>query len=230
MTKSNNLRAFLVIATWLFFPFSFAEAGEEVEEQLLAGVFPESCNFSGKFLQQKTVEGLPVPLKSHGDFFYSCDLGLVWRTVSPFEEAILYINSSNNYRADEDGQLQPLSGIARYIMSSVFVKLLNGDTDYFLDAFTVSEADGGSVLLHPESDYMKKGLERIAFAKTTDEELGITLSIKVTDATGQITSVHIDQIDEFEIEGKRNAYEKCESLYRDNVNLCRVLRSPTSIR
>ncbi|WP_414829110.1 outer membrane lipoprotein carrier protein LolA [Alteromonas sp. H39] len=230
MIRNSVLCIVLVVAGWVGAPFSYAEEGETHEEALLASVFPQSCHFSGKFVQQKTMEGLPVPLTSDGDFFYSCDLGLVWRTVTPFEEAILYVNSSNNYRIDESGELQPLSGIARYIMSSVFVKLLNGDTDYFLDAFSVSEADGESVLLTPESDYMKKGLDRILFEKSNDDELGITLGIKVTDATGQVTSVNIDQIKEFDAEGKRDAFEKCESLYPENEELCRVLRSPTSIR
>lgn len=230
MIKSRLLFVFLVVVGCLTAPFSHAEEVATREEQLLASVFPQSCHFSGKFVQQKTVEGLPVPLSSDGDFFYSCELGLVWRTVAPFEEAILYVNSSNNYRMDESGELQPLSGIARYIMSSVFVKLLNGDTAYFLDAFSVSEADAGAVMLEPESDYMKKGLERILFEKNTDDELGITLGIKVTDATGQVTSVNIDQIEEFDAEGKRDAFEKCEALYQENEDLCRVLRSPSSIR
>ena len=32
------------------------------EEQLLSSMFPSGCHFSGQFSQQKSMQGLPVPL------------------------------------------------------------------------------------------------------------------------------------------------------------------------
>ncbi len=211
-----------------------AETSREVEdkateEQLLSSMFPSGCHFSGQFSQQKSMQGLPVPLKSAGDFYYSCDLGLVWHTSEPFSEAILYVNSTNNFRAEDDGTLTPLSGVARYIMSNIFVRLLKGDTGYFTDEFAVTKEPDDTLLLIPESEMMRKGLEatRIAKSGTGDgDALQPAVTIKVTDATGQNTQVLIDQIEEYSFEGKRKAWEQCETLYSGKTNWCRVLLSP----
>lgn len=208
-------------------PRSLATEDVTNEKTLLAGLFPTSCHFSGHFLQHKNVEGLPLPLKSTGDFFYSCDLGLVWSTTAPFRDAILYVNRAKNYRVDEQGVLTPLTGIARYIMSNVFVRLLNGDADYFAEEFAISLADDNVVALKPESDFMKKGIESIRFKKVNDTEHGTSLFIDVTDATGQITRVSIDQIRDYDIDGKRHAFDQCETLYADTTDWCQVLRSPS---
>ncbi|QJR80935.1 outer membrane lipoprotein carrier protein LolA [Alteromonas pelagimontana] len=198
------------------------------EESLLNDIFPEQCHFSGHFTQQKNVEGLPVPLKSDGDFFYSCNLGLIWHTRSPFEETILYVNSANNYRVEENGSLSPLTGVTRYIMSHVFVRVLQADTDYFVEEFAISQTqDNESVELKPESEFMKKGLQSIRFKKAEDAKAGVSLMVSVLDATGQVTDVNINNIEAYNIEGKRRAFEQCEQLYADNRQWCQILRSPS---
>ena len=208
-------------------PLAMADENGTAEEQLLASVFPSGCNFSGQFNQQKAMQGLPVPLNSNGDFFYSCDLGLVWHTSEPFSEAVLYVNSTNNFRAEDDGALTPLSGVARYVMSNIFVRLLKGDTGYFTDEFAISQEDAGDLVLLPESEMMRKGLQAIRISKTGDDTTPMAVSIKVTDASGQDTQVRIDNIQEFDFEGKRNAYEQCLEQYSDKTNWCQVLRSPS---
>ncbi|NMH60674.1 outer membrane lipoprotein carrier protein LolA [Alteromonas ponticola] len=216
----------LLVSSWLS-----ADEGNADEKALLTDLFPSKCHFSGQFTQTKAVAGLPVPLKSNGDFFFSCDLGLIWRTHEPFNEAILYVNSTNNFRVNEDGSLASLTGVTRYIMSNVFVKLLKGDAAYFIDEFAISQADDdASITLTPQSDFMKKGIQHIRFNKSESEDLGITLFVDVMDATGQATHVSIDTIVHYDIEGKRRAFEQCEKLYSQHTDWCQVLRSPSRVR
>ncbi|MBU3020487.1 outer membrane lipoprotein carrier protein LolA [Aestuariibacter sp. A3R04] len=196
------------------------------DEALLASVFPSGCHFSGQFTQKKAIEGLPVPLMSTGDFYYSCDLGLVWHTSEPFKDAILYVNGSNNFRADETGALTPLTGTTRYIMSNIFVRLLKGDTQYFTEEFAISPADDNAIVMRPHSDMMRRGLDSIHIQKKDTAEAGVSLDIAITDATGQLTSVSIADINEYAFEGKRSAYEQCQTLYSDTATWCQVLRSP----
>lgn len=211
----------------LFSHSVLADSQIEDEKKLLADIFPTTCHFSGQFLQQKRIEGLPVPLRSDGDFFFSCDLGLIWSTQSPFKDALLYVNASRNYRINERGEIEPLSGIAHYSMSKIFLRLLRGDTDYFANEFAVSEVpETGVIELRPESGFMQKGIERIDFKKNQSLEHGVSLQVNVVDATGQVTQVSIDKITEHEIEGKRNAFEQCEKLYPSTSKWCEVLRSP----
>ena len=196
------------------------------EAELLTSIFPSGCHFSGHFKQSKAMQGLPAPLTSKGDFYYSCDLGLVWHTSEPFSEAILYINGIKNFRADDDGNLVPLSGVAKYIMSNIFVRLLKGDTSYFTEEFAISQEEQGNLLLLPESETMQRGLKAIRISKHGDTSSPLAVSINVTDTTGQGTSVIIDNIQEYGFEGKRQAYEQCLDLYADKTNWCQVLRAP----
>ena len=197
------------------------------EAPLLAEIFPSNCHFSGRFSQHKTIKGVPAPLTSTGDFFYSCSLGLVWHTQTPFTEAILYVNNSNNFKVNSNGDLSPLSGITRYIMSNIFVRLLKGDADYFTEEFAISRgSQPGTVILRPESEYIRKGLDTISINKTTDQNEEVTLNIEVLDDSGQHTNVVISAVEQFNLDGKRAAYEQCKALYSD-TSWCQVLRSPT---
>ena len=202
-----------------------AHGTENESEALLATVFPSGCHFSGQFMQKKALDGLPVPLMSTGDFYYSCDLGLVWHTNEPFKDAILYVNGSNNFRADETGALTPLTGTTRYIMSNIFVRLLKGDTSYFTEEFAISPAEDNAIVMRPHSDMLRRGLDNIHIKKEA-AEVGVSLEIAITDATGQLTSVNITDINEYAFEGKRSAYEQCQTLYADTATWCQVLRSP----
>ena len=101
-----------------------AEDASDTEKKLLTDIMPNSCNFSGQFVQKKAIKGLPIPLQSNGEFFFSCDLGLIWRTSSPFEEALLFANGATHFRIDEHGEHAPLSGMVRYSMSRIFIRLL----------------------------------------------------------------------------------------------------------
>lgn len=208
--------------------YAKANANQPDEAALLAGIFPSGCHFSGRYSQQKTIQGVPVPLISTGDFYYSCDLGLIWHTKTPFDEAILYVNSSNNFKAEADGTLAPLSGTTRYIMSNIFVRLLKGETSYFTDEFTISKGKhNGMVELQPESDYIRQGLNVITVQKNTSQTEDTVLEISVIDASSQLTEVAISDIKQYDISGKRAAFAQCEALYSDMPDWCQVLRFPS---
>lgn len=200
---------------------------DATEAELLAGMFPHSCHFSGNFIQQKNIKSLPIPIKSSGDFFFSCDFGLVWNTSAPIQEALLYVNARKNYRVDERGEIEPLSGAARYAMSKVFLRLLKGDTEYFADEFAVSAApDNAGLILVPESEFMKKGINQIQIAKHGATQSDLLLNINIQDTTGQNTVVTIDSIREYAIDNKQAAFEQCETIYPGPGDWCRILRSP----
>ena len=196
------------------------------EEQLLSAIFPPSCHFSGQFQQQKHVEGIAFPLVSSGDFFYSCDLGLVWNTQKPFQDAMLYANASASFRVNEQGEIEPLTGTARYIMSSVFIRLLEGDTAYFAEEFDVSfDSATGTTVLIPNGEFMRRGLQQIAVQKTPHENQQVSLHTTITDITGQNTVIRITETDNYLIDGKKAAFEECQKLYPSPLKWCRVLRS-----
>lgn len=215
--------------------FSFeSKASEDVsqlsvsaEKQLLSAVFPKTCHFSGLFVQKKEIQGLAFPLQSSGDFLFSCDLGLIWNTTAPFNEALLYANAKTNYKVDEHGNIEEMSGTTRYVMSRFFLRLLNGDADYFAQEFKVTlTEDGSGTILTPESDFMKKGIEGILIENFNPDEKALSLNVKITDATGQATHITIKSIVEYSLDGRTEAYKQCKVLYPNPSKWCRLLRSP----
>ncbi|MGS2718091.1 LolA family protein [Eionea flava] len=195
------------------------------ERQLLASISPAACHFSGKFSQQKNTQGLGFPLRSHGDFFFSCDLGLVWNTIAPFEEVMLYINSTTSYRASKDGGVERMSGMIRYAIAKIFLKILSGDTKYFSNEFSVILV-GDGVELKPENDFLKKGIKQVFITKGSNVETGTSLRIDIEDAVGQHSQINIVDIIEYSIEGRQEAYQQCQRLYLTLFEWCSVLRYP----
>ena len=204
-----------------------ANDATDIEKRLLADIFPTSCHFSGQFSQQKDIRGIPMPLRSGGNFFFSCDLGLVWSTTSPFEEALLYTDAITNFRADDKGNIELLSGVVRHSVSKIFLRLLKADTDYFADEFSVQLVGKNKVIeLIPESGLMKKGIERIHIKQHENDKHGMSLNIRIKDMRGQMTQVNIEHITKYVIKGKKEAFDQCEKLYPKPLQWCGVLLSP----
>ena len=196
------------------------------EEQLLAAMLPPSCHFSGKFQQQKHIQGLDVPLISSGDFFYSCDFGLVWNTQAPFQDALLYVNTNASYRVDAQGDIEPLTGTARYIMSNVFIPLLQGDTAYFAEAFDVTHDEAmDATRLTPVSEFMRKGLQQVLINRPSVKTQAHTLDATITDVAGQDTIIKISATKQYNLGSKKAAYKQCQQLYPAPLEWCRVLYS-----
>ena len=198
------------------------------EQELLRDILPSSCDFTARFEQSKQVKGIPLPLKSNGEFLYSCRLGLIWNTVYPFYETLLISNRKHSFRMDEDGELLPLQGAVQFGMSRVFMRLLKGDIDYFADEFSVQKAlDNNATRLTPESKFMKKGLAFIDVQKTEREETGVSLTIEIQDVMGQVSIIDIHKISEAtNVDSRLQAYEYCQTVYKATPKWCRILRTP----
>ena len=197
------------------------------EQDILKEAFPSICHFSGNFEQKRQSKGLPIPLNSSGNFYYSCDLGLIWNTESPINDVLLYVNATTNFRVNENGDIESLSGAVRYAMSRIVLRLMRGDIAYFASEFEVSRSEEeGSILLLPESTFMKKGIKSIQLNKTMENSSDTKLLITIRDLNEQNTSIEIKDIAEYRFEGERKAFEQCELLYPQPSLWCRVLRSP----
>ncbi|MFC3095366.1 outer membrane lipoprotein carrier protein LolA [Alteromonas sediminis] len=201
----------------------------QAESTQLAQIFPTSCHFSGTFTQNKHIEGISFPLQSEGDFYFSCNFGLVWNTITPFPEALLYANARMNYRVDEQGKIEEMPSTTRYVMSQFFLRLLKGDAEYFENEFSVSALqENQGTLLVPKSDFMKRGLKHIKVNKRllSDSANSVQLDIEISDATNQVTHIVISDILEYEIEDRQAAVEQCLELYPRPLQWCRLMRSP----
>lgn len=217
----------LLLVTKFFSVSAMSQENTKQEEiSLLKDILPSTCHFTGQFVQEKEITGLPIPISSIGDFFYSCGLGLIWNSSTPVEEVLLFVNANTHFRIDEQGKIEPLSGKVRYGMSRIFLRLLKGDNEYFADEFAVSLLENGVTQLVPESSFMKKGIDSIQIIKNQNTEGGISLKISIFDTTGQATKVSINKIKEYAFDSKQAAFDQCELIYQKPKQWCRMLRSP----
>ncbi|MEM0912920.1 MAG: outer-membrane lipoprotein carrier protein LolA [Pseudomonadota bacterium] len=231
MNRSKTALSSFLIATCFWMVFSSAviaskEAG--TEQTLLQDVLPNVCSFTGQFKQTKNMQGVPVSLKSDGDFLYSCRLGLIWNTTVPFNETLLVSHRRSSFRIDENGRVSSLQGALRYSMSKIFMRLLKGDEDFFAREFAIQKtADNGITELRPESDFMKKGIEVIRISKIEDEETGITLNIEILRADEQSSTIDIFNLTEAtHVESRAQAFKYCETVYQSTTKWCKILRQP----
>lgn len=204
---------------------SIANPHERSNKQaLLAEVFPNVCVFSGTFVQEKWLDGLEKPLRTHGDFFFSCKYGLVWNTVQPIKEVFLYADPTKSFRVDERGRMLRPSGGALYAMSRIVFRILEGDVKYFAKDFELSRDASGALLLVPRSKYMRRGLKQIHIQRIFNEQAVDSIRLKIIDSVDQSTQVVIDNIKDYPIDSWQKSYEKCKALYPISKEWCVALR------
>lgn len=193
------------------------------KKALLRSVMPTACHFSGDFIQNKKIQGLSAPLISDGEFFFSCDIGIIWQTQSPFAEALIYSHYFN-YRVSGDA-IEKLTSLTHYGMSKIMLKMLNGDVDYFAESFSVGSLIDGELSLSPQSKFMKKAIDKIVLQKTQVDD-SISLLVNIHDKSQQLTKITIDNLVEYDLENKQVARRQCEKNHADKEVLCEILHYP----
>lgn len=109
--------------------------------QISAAELPEtadaSCVYSGRFEQNKFLKGLDDPVQSTGAFFYHCEQGVIWKTLTPIEEALILSKTGTNYKVTEG---EPISLTSK--QSGTLSQLMNGliglDSAYLGEQFSIS--------------------------------------------------------------------------------------------
>ena len=98
----------------------------------------------GRFEQQRFLQGFRGPLKSSGTFVLSPGLGLIWRTVAPFE--LTTVMSPAGLLQEVDGRETMRMPAARIpFMSKLYDMLgdaLTGDWEGLSSAFKMTREDG----------------------------------------------------------------------------------------
>jgi hypothetical protein len=226
--KVLKLRVLKVLLFCCFFALSVTSIADSQErsnkQALLAEVFPNACVFSGTFVQEKWLDGLENPLRTQGDFFFSCKYGLVWNTVQPIKEVFLYADSTKSFRVDERGRMLRPSGGALYAMSRIVFRILEGDVEYFSKDFELSRDASGALLLVPRSKYMRRALKQIHIQRIFNDQAGDSIRLRIIDKVEQSTQVVIDNINDYPIDSWQKSYEKCKALYPTSKEWCVALR------
>lgn len=204
--------------------FSWAQDDNESTKRLLTIYMPEHCAMSGQFEQKKQLPSLPIPIVSQGDFFFYCELGVVWRTVEPFEDILIYTPHNRYFRIDDKSKVSSLNGLVHHNIAKILLAMLSGDKDFFIEKFSITQTEEDSALaLEPKSQWLKKGINKITLRKTIPTNV---VQLIIHSASSEVTMLSIVDVNNRSVSAKSAAFDACvESMLAKQA--CEVLRYPS---
>ncbi len=122
----------------------------------IASKIPETKITEGAFRQEKRLRFLKKPLSSQGKFLYEQNKGVLWKTETPIESAVLIKESQ--LITEQGGQALPPA------FGGVFKSLLSGDVVRLNADFEVTgteQKDAWEIRLIPKDEMMKKVIGEI---------------------------------------------------------------------
>ncbi|WP_299877613.1 outer membrane lipoprotein carrier protein LolA [uncultured Cocleimonas sp.] len=197
----------------------------------LKSMMPEACNFSGEFSQSKQIKSLPVPLVSMGEFIYSCDLGLIWKTQKPIVESLVFTNQKLNFLVPEKLSVEILDGVQHDFLANLLLGLMAGNTEFIAKEFdfqiSKNDTTGVELSLVPKNKMVKQAIDSVVLAKPNTKK---ELQISITDKNQQVTRIVSSEKQQYAMNDKLSKdaafSERCASLSADG---CKLLLNPVRI-
>jgi hypothetical protein len=214
MKNSRQLsRIWLAILLLGFVSASCLAKEDAIVSAQLQAFLPQSCNLSGNFSQQKTIVDLPNALQSSGDFLFSCERGLIWKTKVPIVETLVYKAKGKSLRLAEDGQSEMLSGKMQKEIGKLLNNLIGADVDKLQDTFLV-EFQGDQLILQPKKKQFRKFISAIHLTKA---DLGMNIKMLSPTETTEINIIdvlNLSELSEQQCADERSiAASACEWLF-----------------
>jgi len=214
---------FLIIFNAAISTFAIADSKQDLKQQAeLENVLAKQCRFSGTFTQEKSLKGLPIPLKSNGSFLFDCDLGLIWHTATPITETKVYTMTSSHFQLDDKREIEALDDIIQTTIAKLLLDIMSADQEAITNSFKINSIDQNSVSLIPNSTFLKKGIQSILLNKIPQPN---SLLIELIDLKSQNTRIH--SVETQKNESKQASLINCLSLFK-NQPTCDILENPSS--
>jgi len=166
---------------------------------------PDSpCAFSGDFIQTKTIAGLDKNLISNGSFYYHCQDGVIWSTLSPINETLIFSRTGNNIQIKEQ-EVSNLKGRQSKLLGKLLNTMMSGNQSEIMQQFSINAVDttNSQFELLPKKKSLKRAIKQIQliFTKTNNNELEPELNkinIQIRDRKNQLTSIESTQTNTFD--------------------------------
>lgn len=107
-------------------------------DRLAQKLSSSDCSFAGGFAQSKQLAGLNQPLMSEGAFYYHCQHGVIWKTVSPSESSLVFSKTGAAYRV-EDGEVHKLGTRQGRVLGQLLNDLIGGDVAALEKQFEITD-------------------------------------------------------------------------------------------
>lgn len=135
--------------------------------ELLKHYLPDTCYQTGRYTQQKSIAGIKKLLESQGRFAFACDKGLLWHSVAPLQETLVYQLQGTTHLVRADGSSQKLAGAVQRHLGQMLNHLLGGNSVYLEKTFVIVASDTG-IQLTPRKKRMEKFLRHIHISRSSD--------------------------------------------------------------
>lgn len=106
-------------------------------EQTLA----TGCWVDGAFTQEKSIQGLPILLRSSGKFLLDCQRGGIWLQHKPAFEGFLFDPSGDHLRLGAGGKLAPIEARYQSFIGRLILMLVTNESAEIEKLFTVELAN-----------------------------------------------------------------------------------------
>ena len=200
-------------------------ANSKEKLQALKSMMPKVCHFSGEFSQTKQIKTLPVPLVSNGEFIYSCDHGLIWKTQNPIVESLVFTNQKLNFLVPEKLSVENLDGVQHDFLANLLLGLMAGNTEFIAKEFEVEVSDKKDnliqLILVPKNKMVKQAIDSVVLKKQTNKN---ELQISITDRNQQVTRI---------VSTEKKQYAKNDDFSNNCLSFsadgCKLLLNPVRI-
>lgn len=213
---------FAIIINAAISTFAIADSKHLKQHAELDNVLAKQCRFSGTFRQEKSLKGLPVPLKSNGRFLFDCDLGLIWHTATPITETKIYTMASTHFQLDDKREIDALDDVIQTTIAKLLLDIMSANQEAITKNFKINSINPNSVSLTPNNTFLKKGIQSILLNKMPEKN---TLMIELIDQQSQSTRIY--SVETQKNESKLASLSNCQSLFK-NEPTCDVFENPSS--
>lgn len=218
--------SFLILLIYSLAALTSANASDNDLTRLL----PKQCVFYGNFFQTRNIERLPSSLNSSGNFFFSCERGIIWQTLYPIKSSLIYTTDGTSFEGTHEKNSQQtsftsLNGTKHYYLGKFLINLLSANlqelhSDFDATHTTPPPNNTLAILLTPKNEKIKKSLKNITLKRQENES---TLLITINNNESQ-TNIKIDTIENTTTH--KSTLETCKLSLKNNIEPCDPLFSP----
>ncbi|MBX2810119.1 MAG: outer membrane lipoprotein carrier protein LolA [Cellvibrionaceae bacterium] len=195
-------------------------------DSLLHTILPDTCLFTGDFSQKKQLKGLPAPLTSSGNFLFFCDHGLIWNSLSPFSETLIYTDNNIHYQFDSGG-LHALAGNSHRALAKILIGLMESDHRYIEKNFNIASKSNRNseniIQLTPKKKFLKKAISHITLESAFNKN---KLLFSIHQHTNESTEIVISNVNKIISADKTDVNQFCTEFFSFNQKPCDALRHP----
>lgn len=153
------------------------------------------CAFIGSFEQSKRLEGLIDPLVSNGDFYFHCEHGVIWKSVEPVAESLVFRKNDSAFAFNQQNEPREIKSPQGKVLGRLLNDLIGADFQQLAKTFELEQLDQNTVRFTPRKRRLKRAIKTVDLTviesdrKTIEDDEKKSVKIDIVDRNNQLTSV-----------------------------------------